>query len=212
MRLWIFIALFGLISSQNVEAQSITNFDVFLNNDRIGYYQSTFLEENNALYINTESVFSFRVLFIPLFRFRHSSEEIWLDGCLESLQAITSYGLREFIVNGQREDNSFVLSVTRRGETSTVELESCMRTPSFWDPTFLYTNQVINPFNGRLEDSQFTPEISRENGLIESVFYFDDTPFSLTYNNDNEWLGLRAEVRNRVIEFKLPELMSEESR
>ena len=48
MRLWIFIALFGLISSQNVEAQSITNFDVFLNNDRIGYYQSTFLEENSA--------------------------------------------------------------------------------------------------------------------------------------------------------------------
>jgi len=212
MRLWIFITLFGLFSSQNIEAQSITNFDVFINNDRIGYYQSTLLEENNALYINTESVFSFRMLFIPLFRFRHSSEEIWVDGCLESLKAITSYGLREFMVYGQREDDGFVLSVTRRGETSTEELESCMRTPSFWDPAFLYTNQVINPFNGRLEDSQFTPEISRENDLIESVFYFDDTPFSLTYNNDNEWLGLRAEVRNRIIEFKLPEIMNEESR
>jgi hypothetical protein len=60
------------------------HFDVFFDDKRIGDHRFHLTPGEDALRVRSEADFEYRLLFVPVYRYRHEAEEIWQDGCLRN--------------------------------------------------------------------------------------------------------------------------------
>ena len=94
-------ALLGCIVAQPIladdgsEAVERYDFDVYLNDKRVGKHTYEVVEEGGVQRVSSEANFKYRILFIPAYRYEHSNSERWADNCLVRFEANTN-------ANGER--------------------------------------------------------------------------------------------------------------
>ncbi len=129
-------------------------FEVSLDDRKIGYHTFVLSEEGDRRVLETEAAFDVKLLFVTAFRYRHSNVEVWDDGCLESINARTDSNGKTFEVRGTRKAQR--LTVMRSNGDD--ELEECVRTFAYWNPAVLGAERLLNSQTGEYESVSVVAE------------------------------------------------------
>jgi hypothetical protein len=142
------LALTAALSTQVATAADQSwEFEVSLDDRKIGYHTFVLSEDGDRRVLETEAAFDVKLLFVTAFRYRHSNVEVWDDGCLESINARTDSNGKTFEVRGERKAQR--LTVTRSNGDD--ELEECVRTFAYWNPAVLGAERLLNSQTGEYE-------------------------------------------------------------
>lgn len=183
------------------------NFAVKLDGDEIGYHRFELIEEGEERRVSSEAKFDVRFLFITAFRYRHSTTEIWSDGCLREIDARTQTNGKKLAVSGAMVKDRLIIDA---GDAKS-EFDDCVMTFAYWDPDFLRQAKLLNSQSGeyldvQVEDLGREPINVRGQEIDASVYKLTAKKLELKlwYSRDDEWLALESVAKGgRIIRYEL---------
>ena len=189
------------------DAERSWDFSVMLDGDRIGYHRFELIEEGERRRVRIEAKFDVRFLFVNAFRYRHSTNEIWRDGCLQEIDARTQSNGNKLAVSGATVEDRLVIDAG----SARNEIQDCVMTCAYWNPKFLRQPKLLNAQSGEYLDVQ-VEDLGRE--MIEvrgrnvdaSVYRLtaEKLELKLWYSSNDEWLALESVARGgRIIRYEL---------
>ena len=193
------LAVLCFAGSQRVWASSGQwQFDVFLNDKKVGTHQLVVAPQAQQTRVAIEAQFDIRFLFINAFSYDHRNEEVWRDGCLVELRSSTVQNGRQSQVSGQVRNEGFVVQST----DGVVALDGCIQSFAYWSPSIRQADALLNPQTGALEPVTFEAagreDVAYQGRRIAAAMYdlrTEAQSIRLWYAEANDlWLALEAEV------------------
>lgn len=182
-------------------------FGVYLDDKRIGQHQFDILRDGtDAFRVSSEARFDVKVLLVPVFRYRHSAQEIWRDGCLDTISTATVVNGKRYAVMGSRSGDVFEIEVSADGENRREALPGCIATYAYWDPeTLTRHRQLLNSQTGTYQpvDQRLLADASIGGALLE--LSGQNFRIDLRYrDSDGRWQALRTITQDgRELEYRL---------
>jgi len=176
-------------------------FDVLLNGKNIGEHEfSLSTRDDGHLQVQSNANMSVKFLFFEAFKYEHEARELWRDGCLQSIEAVTSQNDNVIMVNGAVSNQYFAVEAKKNNAL----LEGCIRSFAYWDlQTIIHSERLLNPQTGEYMDVEVIPAgpetiqvanlswQSEKFTLIGEKLHID-----LWYGPDGKWLKLRSKLEN----------------
>ena len=171
------------------------DFDVYLNDKKVGKHEFKVIETGGVRQVQSEASFTYKILFIPAYRYQHSAAERWTDNCLVEFDASTNANGERIEVSGAQSGSGFVVEK----DGNPVELPDCVMTFAYWNPDFLEQPRLLNPQTGeyvdvRVENLGEETLDFRGQSIAATRFTLKAYGVDLTlwYSTDDEWLGLES--------------------
>ncbi|MEM9383756.1 MAG: DUF6134 family protein [Pseudomonadota bacterium] len=216
------------IACAGLSAQALAGFDerrwefkVFLDDREIGYHTFVVRESEDVQTVDSEARFDVKILFINAFKYRHRSEERWVDGCLRDIASSTRTNGDRNRVEGEASGDGFTLrSVSARrkadlqfGDDDERKVDSgCLSTFAYWDQAFVDRDSLLNPQTGEVVPVEITRMGQEEldvSGIRTPVIrYRIETPdgeVQVCYTkvrNRWEWVRLESPIENRMLRYE----------
>jgi len=186
------------------------NFQVYLNDDPIGFHNFRLDPSGNGYRLKTEAKFEVDFLFFTAYRYQHENVEVWENGCLQRIESRTNDNGDEFRVVGSRDDGDFDLTATGGDESLDAD---CVRTFAYWDLDKLKDSRLLNAQTGDyvpVDVQRVGREIIQINGESIDAYRYsvdaNDMDLDVWYGPDGQWLKLTSNVRNgRQLRYELRE-------
>jgi hypothetical protein len=183
------------------------NFDVYLDDSRVGYHNFTLEQHDDQQILTSEARFKVRLLFLTLYRYQHENAETWQGDCLQSIESRTNANGRKFSVIGSQGPEAFEVEAT--GIRS--EVQGCVKTFAYWNPEFLEESALMNPQTGEVlpisvESLSTETYTARGQDIEASRFRLraKGLDLDLWYSKDRQWLGLQSTTKDgRKIRYEL---------
>ncbi len=183
------------------------DFNVYLNDKRIGKHLFEVTSVDGHERVQSTARFKYTILRIPAYRYEHSNQERWSDGCLQGIDANTNANGKRIQVSGQMTGSSFVVD---SGE-SELSLPECVMTFAYWNPAFLEQARLLNPQTGKYMDvnvEELAGEVLEVRGQkVPATRYrltADKVDMTLWYSGDRQWLALESVAKGgRIIRYEL---------
>jgi hypothetical protein len=121
-------------------------FAIERNGEEIGRHEVTFKQRGGRLEVRIKVTVDYRFLSIPVYRFEHDAHEIWKDGTLQELRAITNDNGESFDVVVRPQASGLLLYVN--GEEHDVRRDAVPS--SLWRQDMARSGQMINPADGEV--------------------------------------------------------------
>lgn len=198
---FLLIGLFGLTFASPAPAIERTgevtewDFDVYLNGKKVGTHEFKVTRTGGSRHVQSEASFTYRILLIPAYRYKHSAAERWTDNCLVELDANTNANGERIAVSGEHSDTGFVVEK----DGAPVRLPECVMTFAYWNPEFLEQSRLLNPQTGEYVNvlvERLGDETLEFRGQSVSATRFtlkaDEVDLTLWYSSEDEWLGLES--------------------
>lgn len=188
-------------------ANELLRFQVYLNDRPIGEHSFRIDNAGETTRVLSRAAFDVDFLFINAYRYRHSSNEVFRNGCLEEIDATTDDNGKRFQVVGSAVAGALRIA----GENGVEQAPGCVKTFAYWDQSFLDQRRLLNPQTGDLEAVRVQPKggsrIEFENGRTVSADRYalstDDLTIDVWYNDDLGWVGLESDAgKGRRIIYK----------
>jgi len=170
-------------------------FNVLLNDKPIGSQVFRLTHDGSEARMDIEASFDVKILFFTAYSYRHSNEEIWQGGCLQSIRSTTDDNGKPFHVLGEREGDGFVVDTGGTRET----LPTCVRSFAYWNPDYLRSAKLLNSqtgdyepvtvTNGGKDVLEFRGKRVQARRLSLKGPKFD---IALWYSPENDWLALES--------------------
>jgi hypothetical protein len=141
-------------SQANMPASGELRFDVLLDDQPIGQHVFRIKESGEQQVVQSEASFDVRVLFVPIYRYRHQNTEVWQGGCLTAIRSQTDSNGDRYELEGELAAGAFRLKTQdnlRRYD------QACPMTFAYWNRDFLKQRQLINSQTGELLDVEVRP-------------------------------------------------------
>jgi len=210
---WLMISLLGLMAampvfaSKNSSAAASLNFDVYLNDKRVGEHIYEFVDVNGIQQVQSEANFDYRILFIPAYRYEHNNLERWSDNCLLGFEARTNANGKRLQVSGERTGGVFRVE----SGDAPLELPECVMSFAYWNPDFLDEPRLLNPQTGEYVEvsvERVADDLLQVRGEPVPARRFrltaDKLDITLWYSEDDEWLALESVVKGRhIVRYEL---------
>jgi hypothetical protein len=171
------------------------NFDVLLDGKPIGSHHFEVRREGNETSLLSDANFKVAVLSLTVYRYRHTSRELFRDDCLQRIEASTDENGVHEQVQGTAVDSAFVVT----GHQGAARLPACVMTFDYWNPHILQQSHLLNPQTGAYTPVLIThlgPEILMVAGRSEAADTYllaaDALKIKLWYSADQRWLGLES--------------------
>jgi hypothetical protein len=172
-------------------------FQVFLDDRPIGEHTYRITGSGKRMRVSSRAAFDVDFLFINAYRYRHSSNEVFRDGCLEAIRASTDDNGTRYEVTGQSAGAGFRIE----GPDGTEQARGCVMTFAYWDPDFLDQTRLLNPQTGEIERVQVRRkgrdriEVGgREVPAERYALATGEITIDLWYNDDLGWVGLSSDT------------------
>ncbi len=199
-KLSILLFLFIGISSNSFAIQQQNyDFKVFLGDKEIGFHKFMVTPHKDQTYVSSEANFDVKFLFISAYTYLHQNSEVWKGECLQAINAITDDNGDALFVRGKYRDQALNLQ-THNGQK---QLEGCIKTFAYWDPSLLKSNKLLNVQTGKIEEVNVEvlgkSEINKNGSLIRAYHYRINNPkfsIDLWYSDNKEWLALESTTEN----------------
>ena len=199
--------MLGLLPGRALAQQQEWNFRVFLDDREIGTHDFTLQQQGSSEQVRSIADFEYRLLFVKLYEYQHSNTEVWEGDCLARIESKTNANGDQFRVEGQREDEGFLLESAAGQEL----LPSCISTFAYWNHDFLSSAQLLNSQNGELLEVDVSEpeqeELMVRGELVTTNRYqlqAGEMSIRLWYSETNEWLALESDARGgRVLRYEL---------
>lgn len=185
------------------------NFEVLLDDKRIGSHTFRIDRGGAEERVETEAAFDVKVLFVPVYSYRHSNTEVWRSGCLRKIRSQTDSNGDLYQVQGQELDRVF--RVETRSETQAYAAD-CVMSFAYWNQQMLSQNRLLNAQTGELVDVDIRPlgaqRLSLAGREVEVDGYRIVSPagrvdIKVYYRrSDGRWLSLESVLENgRVMRY-----------
>jgi hypothetical protein len=188
-----------LLSVPSIAAAERLEFDVLLDGKPIGTHRFEIsASADNAQRIDSEAVFRYRLLGIPIYRYHHRAAEQWIDGCLARIEASTDDNGDRVQVRGELRDGRFRLEQP----APALERTDCVSAYAYWDRNrLLAQRELLNPQTGRFDAVRFEV-IGQESLIVRGArvsaerirLLGDKLQIDLWYSPSGEWLQLLSVV------------------
>lgn len=122
-------------------------FEVLLDDEPIGQHSFSIRDVGSERSVESSARFDVRLLFIPVFSYRHTNREIWQDGCLKQLASETDSNGERYAVELTRAGEGYRVTT---GAGKVVHEERCMMSFAYWDKRFLQQDRLINNQTGEV--------------------------------------------------------------
>ena len=201
--LWIMLTAW---SSLGQTATTELTFDVFLDDEPIGFHRVSIQEMPGERRVQVEAEMEVDFLFFTAFSYRHRADELWREDCIFELETRTDDdGQRLSVDAGPLGDALEVVTPSERKR-----LDGCVRTFAYWDRDFLDASELLNSQTGELvpvevealeprripylgSDIEAQPYRLTGEGLQLEVFYAGD-----------RWVGLESTVEGgRILRYEM---------
>ena len=137
----------------SVYAEQI-NFQVQLNDKDIGFHE--FNVQNDT--ISNKAQFDVKLWFIPAYKYRHTSTEVYKDNCLIQLESETQDGADFFELSSLADSAFFKIKVNDKDYNH----PACSQTFRYWDIQFTEQSLAINPQDGEIFKLSFSKDEDEE--------------------------------------------------
>lgn len=171
--------------------EKIINFQVFLNDRKVGSHEFRIVKKNRQIEVDSSLNIEFKAMGFFKVKYTHKANEIWRDGCLQSLVSETQKRGKKINVEAQQSDLGMVV----KGLKSTQTLNGCVRTFAYWNPQFLYEDYLLNAENG-----EYVPVAVTSSTLVNSAgskvsIDGSKVDIQLEYDTSGKWLSLQSELK-----------------
>jgi hypothetical protein len=175
------------------------DFEVRLDGKPIGSHRFVVSGPAAAREVASTARFDVRLLGIPLYRYRHEAQERWQGDCLRSLKSRTDDDGKPAQVDEQR-----------------AAAADCLMSFAYWHPALPRQTRLLNPQTGQVEDVRFerlpAAPLQVQGREVEAARWrlVATTPASQQVLTlwldpaDQRWIGLDAQVRGRLLTYRLP--------
>jgi hypothetical protein len=174
------------------------NFQVFLNDDPIGFHNFRLNPQENGYELQTEAEFKVKLLFVTVYQYQHENVETWRNGCLERIEARTNDNGDKLKVIGQRDAGGFDLAAT--GGSDSLDAD-CVRTFAYWDLAALRDTRLLNSQTGAYQPVEVdlvgreSIEVSGQQVAADRYsLEAEGLDLDLWYSPEGEWLALTSTV------------------
>jgi len=182
-------------------------FDVFLDNNKIGYHHWTFEGKPNDFTVLSQASYQVKVFYIPVYRYEHEARERWQSGCLTQLDSTTNEDGDKFRVDADYAQGEL--------STKTHAGEQQIRTSriwsfAYWDADMLKRSQLLNAQDGQLEKVTIE-SLGKRSLTVDSKrvsvdawrLRSDRLDMTLYYDQNKLWHGLDAALKNgRTLRYR----------
>lgn len=187
-----------LVTPEMMGAERL-EFDVSLDGKPIGTHRFELSDaDDGAQRIDSEAVFRYRLLGIPLYQYHHRATERWKDGCLARIDASTDDNGERVQVRGEVRAGRFRLEQP----APVLERTDCVSAYAYWDrDRLLAQRELLNPQTGRFDAVRFEVigqellVVRGERVAAERIrLRGDKLQIDLWYSPSGEWLQLLSVV------------------
>jgi len=189
------LLLFSL-SSPAISGEAL-RFQVYLDEEPIGEHSFRISENGELQRIASSAAFDVDFLFINAYRYRHSSNEVFRNGCLQEIRATTDDNGKRYRVEGSALGEGFRVE----NQDGVEQADGCLMTFAYWDPGFLDQKRLLNVQSGELErvsvrrKGKETVEVgNRQVPATRSALTMDKLTIDLWYNDSLGWVGLSSDT------------------
>jgi hypothetical protein len=173
-------------------------FDVYLDDRAIGEHSFRIADAGDTTRVTSRAAFDVDFLFINAYRYRHTSNEVFRDGCLLKIDARTDDNGKELEVNGSASGARFSV----RSVDGVEQEQGCVKTFAYWDRAFLDERRLLNPQTGAIEAVRVQPkgrdtvEVAGGDGIAAERYSLEtaELTIDLWYNDELGWVGLESDV------------------
>jgi len=191
------VALFLLGLSTPGIAGEVLRFQVYLDDKPIGEHSFRISENGGTQRISSSASFDVDFLFVNAYRYRHSSSEVFRDGCLQEIRATTDDNGKRYRVEGSALGKGFRVEHQDGGE----QADGCLMTFAYWDPDFLGQTRLLNAQTGDIEGvsvrQKGRDDVAIGDRTVSATRYAlrtDKLTIDLWYNDALGWVGLSSDT------------------
>ena len=193
-----FVFSIGLTSFAQTSTQKTYVFKVFLDDDEIGVQRFVVSAEGTRTQIEVEAQFDVKYFFITFYSYRHTNSETWEGECLKEIRAQTNDNGESFFVEGTSKGGQLQLQ-THNGEKN---LEGCVKTFAYWNPTWFQSNRLLNSQTGEHQPVEIQT-VGEEKIVVRGAtiptkhhrIMSDKFTIDLWYTMNGEWVGLQSTTK-----------------
>lgn len=174
-------------------------FEVLLDDEPIGQHSFSIRDSGSERSVESSARFDVRLLFIPVFSYRHTNREVWQDGCLKQLTSETDSNGERYAVELERAGDGYRVTT---GAGKEVHQDRCMMSFAYWDKRFLQQDRLINNQTGEVMAVEVLPlgdsrlDVSGRQVPVEGwriLARSEGTDISVFYDKgDGRWLSLET--------------------
>lgn len=195
-----FCALLGplsLAADATTAGDQSFHFEVLLDERPIGEHRFEIDVSGDQQRVTSRAELEVDFLFLTAYRYRHQSNEVFRNGCLERLSSTTNDNGTRYAINGSAVSDGFRVD---RGE-EVEQLDGCVKTFAYWDESILQQPWLLNPQTGELESVSVQrrgPEQVEVSGREVAADHFqlitDELTINLWYNDELGWVRLASDT------------------
>jgi hypothetical protein len=177
-------------------------FGVYLDEKRIGTHRFAIEPDSDGrVRVTSDARFDVKVLGVTVFRYRHTAQELWHDGCLVALETTTQVNRKQYRVAGAPSSEGFEIATEGDAGARREVLPACVATYAYWNPDLLSRHAAL--LNAQTGDYQPVSRLVTEAGTLELAG--EGFTIGLRYRDgDGLWEGLRTTTRDgRALDYRL---------
>lgn len=190
----------GLVAeASSIDEQADYHFNVYLNGKEIGTHKVQLKMQDGIKKVNIEADFDVKVLFVSVYKYRHTNQETWEGQCLNKVDASTDANGEKFFISSKQAEQGMQL-FTHEGERG---VDGCVRSFAYWDLDLLQADMLLNTQTGeyvRAElDEKGIDNIQLGDVSTPSKKYqlvTEDGTIDLWYTLDDRWVALESKTSN----------------
>jgi hypothetical protein len=172
------------------------DFQALLDGKPIGKHRFVVTGTPAAREVESTASFDVKVLGIPFYKYRHTAHERWQGDCLRELHSTTDDDGKPVKVDETRDANDCVMGF------------------AYWHPKLHEQTQLLNPQTGKIETAQFEKmpdaplkvhgqEVSAKRWRLLATSPAAKQELVLWLDKDDKWVGLDAQVKGRLLTYRL---------
>lgn len=183
------------------------NFEVYLNDKKVGTHLFEILGAADQRQVQSTANFKVKFLFFNAYRYEHTNVERWNDNCLTRFDARTNVNGDPTKVSGASAQSGFMVEKRDSREL----LPDCIMSFAYWNPEFLKQERLLNPQTGEYLDVEVelmgTDALEVRGETVDAQRYkvtAKDIDLLVWYANDSEWVALQSVAKTgHVIRYEL---------
>lgn len=187
-------------------SSELLRFQVYLDEKPIGEHRFSIAGDADSQRVSSQARFDIDFLFINAYRYRHSSHEVFRNGCLKEIRATTDDNGEQYRVTGRSSGAGFRIDHQGGSERT----DGCLMTFAYWNRDVLDQRQLLNSQTGELEQVRVSDQgretIEIDGREVEANRYAlttDELVIDLWYNDSLGWVGLSSDAgKGRRINYR----------
>ena len=186
-------------------------FRVLLDDEPIGSHSFRITGDSLKRTIESDASFDVRVLFVPVFSYRHSNTEIWRDGCLIQMDAQTDSNGKQYRVEGRKDDSAYRIGTNTATEAYPAD---CLMSFAYWDRQILQQSRLLNAQTGAVVEVDVEPlgetalELGGRDVAVDGYRIIAEdqgVDIKVWYSRaDGDWVSLESRLKNGRLMRYLP--------